>query len=71
MGGDRPAYAEYADRYFVTKAQMEADVSEMGKAIGDLLLPFQKRIAELESEVALLRALGPSTAPVKGKARAK
>ena len=54
---DRPAYAQYADKYFVTKAQMEINVSEMGKAIGDLLVPFQTRIAELESEVALLRAV--------------
>ncbi len=68
---DRPAYAQYADKYFVTKKQMETNVAAMGKAIGDILVPFQKRIEELEAEVALLRALGPSATPAKGKAKGK
>jgi hypothetical protein len=58
MSDDRPAYAQYADKHFVSKAKMEANLVQVGKWVGDMLAPFQARIAELESEVALLRAVG-------------
>ncbi len=40
-------------------------------ALGNLLSPIHARLAALESELALLRALGPPAAPAKAKGKTK
>jgi len=54
-----------------TDRQLQITVAAVGEALGGMLSPINKRLAALESEVALLRALGPSATPAKGKAKGK
>ena len=54
-----------------TARQLQVTVAAVGEALGGMLSPINKRLAALESEVALLRALGPSATPAKGKAKGK
>lgn len=54
-----------------TDRQMQVIVAALATALGDLLVPINKRISALESELALLRALGPSATKAKAKGKGK